>query len=146
MKLATGISILLLLLAAIVEWVVDQKSAHQIIAEKHIGECEAVEFPGAEAFQSSDKTAIVFKSEGFQGPIEALFVISNNEIEKLVILKSNEGLNKSVLTNPNFLKSFEQNIENLPLDVDAISGATISSQIVIDDMNQIIEDWYKNND
>ena len=125
---------------------VDQKSVHQIIAEKHIGECEAVEFLGAEAFQSSDKTAIVFESEGFQGPIEALFVMSNNEIEKLVILKSNEGLNKSALDNDNFLKSFEQNVENLPLDVDAVSGATISSQIVIDEMNQIIKEWNKKND
>ncbi len=144
MKLATGITILLLLIAAIVEGVVDQKSPYQIIAEKHIGDCEAVEFPGAEAFQSNDTTAIVFKREGFQGSIEALLVISNRKIEKLLILKSKEGLNKSVLNNDDFLQSFEQNIEDLPIEVDAVSGATVSSQIVIDEVNLIIEELYNN--
>ncbi len=146
MKLATCISILLLLMAATVEWAVDQKSAYHIVAEKHIGECEAVRFQGAEAFQSSDKTAIVFECQGFQGPIEALFVITNNKVDKMVILKSNEGLDKSALTSPSFLKSFQQKVEDLPLDVDAVSGATISSQIVIDEMNQIIKEWNKNNE
>ncbi len=146
MKLATSISILLLLVAAIVEWGVDQKSAYQIIAEEHIGTCEATEFLGAKAFQSSNKTAIFFKCTGFQGSIEGLFVISNNEIEKLMILKSNESLDKSALNYYNFLKSFEQNIEDLPIDVDAVSGATISSQIIIDEMNQIIKEWNKNNE
>ena len=141
MKIATGISISLLLLAALVEWTVDQNSASHIIAEKYIGECEAVKFPGVDAFQAADKTAIIFESEGFHGPIVALIVISNNEIEKLVILRSNGGLDRSALNDPGFLKSFQQNVEDLPLDVDAVSGATISSQIVIDEMNRIIKEW-----
>lgn len=146
MKFAQSITIILLLVAALVEWVANQKNANHILAEKHIGKCEAVQFPGADAFQSSNKTAIIFKSDGFQGPIEAMFVLSNNTIEKLVILKSNEGLDKSALNNPEFLKSFEQNAQDLPLDVDAVSGATISSQIVIDAMNRCIKEWNKKND
>lgn len=146
MKSATSFTIGLLILAALVEWVVDQKNANHIIAEEYIGECIAVAFSGADAFQSSNKTAIVFKCPGFQGPIRALFIISNHEIEKLLILKSNEGLNKSALTNFEFLSSFEQNVKNLPLNIDAITGATISSQIIIDEMNRHIKEWNKNND
>ena len=122
MKIATSITIILLFLAALVEGLVNQKSANHIIAEKHIGNCEVIKFQGAEAYQASNKTAILFKSEGFHGPIEALFVISNSEIEKLVILKSNEGLDKSSLNDSNYLKSFQQNVLDLPFDVDAVAG------------------------
>jgi Na+-translocating ferredoxin:NAD+ oxidoreductase RnfG subunit len=140
------ITIALLLLATIVEGVVDQKTANQIIAEKYIGECGAVAFTGADAFQSSDQIAIIFKIPGFQGPIEAMIILSNNEIEKLLILKSNEGLDKSALDNRDFLESFEQKVKDLPLEVDAIAGATITSQIVIDEMNRIIKEWNKKNE
>ncbi len=146
MKLATSITVVLLLLAAIVEWVVDQKSPNHIIAEKHIGECEAIKFPEADAFQSSNKTAIIFKCKGAQGPIEGLFVISKNEIEKLQILKSNEGTDKLALTNAEFLKSFQKNVLDLPIDVDAVAGATISSQIIIDEMNKHVKEWNKKDD
>ncbi len=146
MKFARSITIILLLVAALVEWAVNQKNANHIISEKRIGKCETVQFPGADAFQSSSKTAIIFKCGGFQGPIKTLFVLSNDKIEKLEILKSSEGLDKSTLNNPDFLKSFEQNVQDLPLDVDAVSGATISSQIVIDEMNRHIKEWNKKND
>jgi len=146
MKFAKSITIILLLIAALVEWVANQKNANHIIAEKHIGKCKAVQFPGADAFHSFNKTAIIFECDGFHGPIEAMFVLSNNKIEKLVILNSSEGLDKSALNNPGFLKSFEQNVRDLPLDVDAVSGATISSQIVIDEMNRYIKEWNKKND
>ena len=145
-KLTKSGTIVLLLLAILVEWVVDQKIPRHIIAEKYIGKCKAIEFSGADAFQSDNKTAIIFSCEGFQGSIEALFVISNDKVEKLYFLKSNEGLDRSVLKNLDFLKSFERNINDVPFDVDAITGATVSSQIVIDEMNLRIKEWNKKND
>ncbi|MGL1887808.1 MAG: FMN-binding protein [Reichenbachiella sp.] len=146
MKSATIITLVFLLLAALAEWVVDQKSTNHVIAETYIGECKTVTFPGADAFQSSTKTAILFRSKGFQGPIETLIVISDDAIEKVVMLKSNEGLDKSVLNDPDFLASFKRSIHDLPIDVDAVSSATISSQIVIDEMNRHIKEWNKRND
>lgn len=146
MKLSYGISIGLLLFAVILESVVDQPSAAHKIAEQYIGVCEAVEFDGASAFQSSDKTAIVFESEGFQGPIQALFIITNEEIEKLAIVRSMDGMDRSILKDPEFLTSFEQNTKELPIQVDAISGATISSQIIIDDMNRHLKKWNEKDD
>ena len=145
-KLSKSITVVLILLAILLEWIVEQKNINHSIAEKYIGQCVAIEFDGADAFQSASKTAILFKSKGFQGPIEALFIISDNEIEKLQILKSNEGLDKSALNSPKFLKSFELNVHDLPLDVDAVSGATISSQIIIDEMNRYIKEWNKKYD
>lgn len=146
MKLSTSITIGLLLLAVLVEGFVDQKTAGHLIAEQYIGECKAVDFSGAEAFQSTNKTAILFKSKGFQGPIEALIVISGNEVEKLEIIKSNEGLDKLALDSHDFLMSFENNTMDLPLDVNAVTGATISSQIVIDELNKTIKEWNNRND
>lgn len=146
MKLTTTITIVFLLLAVLCEWLIDQKTPYHMIAENHIGKCETIEFSGADAFQSDNKTAIIFTCKGFQGSIKALVLVSSDEIEKVHVLKSNEGLNKSVLENLNFLKSFERNIHDLPLDVDAITGATISSQIVIDEMNRHIKEWNKKND
>lgn len=143
MKLISGITISLVLLAGSIEWIVDQKSAGHISAEKHIGDCRAIEFSGVEAFRSSDKTAVIFKSDGVQGPIEALFVLSNDSIELLEILRSNEGLNRSALNDPHFLRSFQKNLQDLPLKIDAVTGATISSQIVIDEINRIIKDRYE---
>jgi hypothetical protein len=145
MKLGTGITIAFLLIAALVEWRLGD-SVNHFIAEKYIGECESIPFPNADAFQSSTKTVIIFNCDGSQGSIDALFILSKDEIEKLVILKSNEGLNKAALNNTTFLTSFEQDRHNLPLDVDAISGATISSQIIIDEMNQHIKEWNIIND
>lgn len=142
-KTATIITLVLILLAFFAELMVDQKTPHYIVAEKHIGKCEAIEFSGADAFQSNNKTAIIFACEGFQGTIETLIVISNDEVEKIIILKSNEGLNKSGLDNHIFLKAFERNIDNLPFDIDAITGATISSQIIIDEMNLHLKEWNK---
>jgi Na+-translocating ferredoxin:NAD+ oxidoreductase RnfG subunit len=146
LKITTSCTIVLLLVAVLVEWLVEQKTQHHIIAEKYIGTCVSVEFSGADAFQSTNKTAIIFKCEGFHGSIKALFIISGDKIEKLQLLKSNEGIDKSVLENRHFLKSFQRNIEDLPMDVDAITGATISSQIVIDEMNRHIKEWNKKND
>ncbi len=146
MKLATIITAAILLLAVIVEWGVAQKTQKHIIAEKYIGKCEAVNFPRENAFQSSSKTALFFKCKGFQGPIEGLYIISNNEIEQLLILKSNEGFDKLVLNNPKFLNSFKRNVLDLPFDVDAVAGATISSQIVIDEVNRQIKEWNKKDD
>lgn len=146
LKLKTSSTIVFLLLAVLVEWMIVQKTPHHIVAEKYIGTCEAIKFSGADAFQSSNKTAIIFECKGFQGSIKALVVISSDEIEKIHILKSYEGLDKSVLENSNFLKSFERDIQDIPFDVDAITGATISSQIVIDEMNLHIKEWNKMND
>jgi len=145
MKLSTSITIGLMLLAVLVELMVDQKSAGQLIAEQYIGECKSVSFSKTTAFQSSNKTAIFFKFKGFQGPVEALLVITNKKIEKLVIIKSNEGLDKSALDDPNFLKSFEQNLLDKPIIVDAVSGATISSQLIIDKINKILKEWNPEN-
>jgi len=143
MKLVSGITISLVLLAGSIEWMVDQKSVGHISAEKHIGDCRAIEFSGAEAFRSSDKTAVIIKAEGVQGPIEALFVLSNDSIELFEILRSNEGLNRSALNDPHFLRSFQQDLKDLPLKVDAVTGATISSQMIIDELNRIIKDRYE---
>ncbi len=145
-KIATITTVIVLMMAAIVEWRIDQRDVNHILAERYIGKCEPITFPGAKAFQSSDKTAVIFTQEGFQGTIEGLFVLSNNEIEQLVILKSFEGLDNTVLSNAKFLQSFERNVMDLPLDIDAISGATISSQIVIDEMNRCLKEWNKKND
>ena len=145
-KLGSIITIILLLIVAIVEFGVDQKTPNHLIAEKHIGKCEAIEFLKEEVFQSSNQTTIFFKCKGVQGPIEVLFIISNNEIEKLLILKSNEGIDKLALNNTEFLKAFQQNMLDLPIDVDAVSGATISSQIIIDEMNKHVKEWNKKDD
>ncbi len=146
MRSSTIITIGLFLIAAIAESVVDGKSAHHLLAEKTIGPCNVVSFSETKAYQGSDRTAIVIECAGAQGRIEGLLILSENEIEELVILRSREGLNRSALKDPEFQRSFQQNIDELPLEVDAVSGATVSSQIVIDEVNRCVKEWKKLNE
>lgn len=83
----------------------------------------------------ADRNELPFECEGAQGPIHGVIVVDGEAIEEVRILSSKEGLDRRALRDSAFLESFRGKPIAEPIAVDTISGATISSQAVIDIVN-----------
>ena len=95
------------------------------------------------AFQAGSRAALFFERRGMQGLIRGVVVVEGDQVVDLLILQSREGLDHNALDSPGFRSSFRHRPAKPPLIVDAVSGATISSQAVTDAVNVRLAQWVK---
>ena len=120
---------------------VDQKDADHILAESLIGPAHRIDLSGTSAFHSEKQAVLYFSFQGMQGPVRGLMIVSNNQIKKITIIESREGINHVALKNRKFLDIFHQHSIDMPIEVDAISGATVSSQLLKEAINTRLKEW-----
>jgi hypothetical protein len=138
-------------LLAVVFWVAlrpPQSEADRELAEKLLGSAEVQHVQLSDAadppvFQAGSRAALFFERKGMQGLIRGVIVVEGDRVVDLMILQSREGLDHDALDSSDYLASFRDRPAKPPLIVDAVSGATISSQAVTDAVNARLALWGK---
>ncbi len=95
------------------------------------------------AFQAGSRAALFFERKGMQGLIRGVVVVEGDRVVDLLVLQSREGLDHDALDSSDFRTSFRDKPAKPPLIVDAVSGATISSQAVTDAVNVRLAQWVR---
>ena len=119
------------------------RDADRELAEELLGMegVELIDMPGPPAFRAGGRTVLFFEQAGMQGPIRGAIVIDKNRITDLVLLQSSEGLDHAALSNGSVQESFRGQPAKPPLVVEAVSGATISSQKLTDAVSVRLKLW-----
>ncbi len=117
--------------------------ADRVLAEELLGvdHVEPVALGGPPAFRSADRAVLFFEQVGVQGPIRGAFVIDADRITRLVLLRSSEGLDHAALSGGFIQESFRGQRAKPPLIIEAVSGATISSQKLTDAVSARLKLW-----
>ncbi len=144
MKLKTcwftaGLLLVVFVLAAVPNRTVsDRRLAQQLLNSTQIHRAEV---DGPPIFYVGANAVLFFEREGMQGPIRGAIVIQDGDLDRVLILQSREGHDHRVLNSEDFLISLCHQPAKPPLFIDAISGATISSNAVSDAINAQLSKW-----
>jgi hypothetical protein len=115
------------------------------LAESLIGPAPRIDMPGPPAFGAAGApAALFFECRGEQGPIRGVLVVDGATIRDVIVLRAAEGTNRAALTRADhrgFAARFRGLSARPPVVVQAVSGATISSQAVIDAVNERLKAW-----
>ncbi len=119
----------------------DRQLAEQLLKSANVEPVRLSDDAELPAFQYGTQAVLFFEGKGMQGLIRGVIVIEEGEVVDLRILRSDEGIAQGALDSPRFLDSFRSHPAKPPIVVDAISGATISSQAVTDAINRRLGQW-----
>ncbi len=137
------ISVLLLAAAVVLGLALERQNGHRVQARQWIGpSLQIVPLKGPPAFRSNNQAVLFFETKGVEGPLHGAVVITGEKIENVFVTVSSEGIDRRALHDDrDFLQSFSGKAARSPLVVDAISGATISSQLVINAVSERLQQW-----
>lgn len=119
----------------------DRELAEDLLESRNVQQVQLPDAADAPAFRAGSRAALFFERKGMQGLIRGAVVVEDDRVVDLLILQSREGLGKDVLDSPGFLALFRDRPAKPPLTVDAVSGATISSQALTDAVNARLAQW-----
>jgi hypothetical protein len=134
-------TLILLLAAATLELVMPRSDADlpvatQLLAPADAASIERLELDRLPVYRCDNRQAIFFETAGKQGLIRGVILVQDDRILRLQLLKCREGLCQREFYQPAFLAAFSGKPAKPPVDVAAVSGATISSQILRDAINE----------
>ena len=119
----------------------DRELAENLLGSAEVQQVQLSDADDPPAFQAGSRAALFFERMGMQGLIRGVVVIEDDRVIDLLVLQSHEGLDHDALDAPDFSASFHDLPAKPPLIVDAVSGATISSQAVTDAVNARLAQW-----
>lgn len=93
------------------------------------------------AFAAGPRVALPFVADGRQGEIRGVVVLGRGRIERVVVSAQREGWDLRALERPEWLAEFSGRRTDAPVVVDAVSGATLSSRILVDTVNERVRTW-----
>lgn len=111
------------------------------LAVQHLRAPERVELGGEVAYRAQDALLLSFYRRGVEGPLRGAVLVREGRIVEVFLLEAREGLDHAALLRPGFLEAFEGLPARPPVTVDAVSGATISSQLLTDEVNRALSRW-----
>ena len=115
----------------------EQRQAQRLLG----ADGQRVELESGPAFRVGARWLLFFDQQGKVGPIRGAILIEDDHIRDLLLFEEREGVHHSALSDPAFAGSLVSQPAKAPVEVDAISGATISSQLLIDAINRSLEQW-----
>ncbi|MEW5847419.1 MAG: FMN-binding protein [Myxococcota bacterium] len=127
--------------ALVVEWVVQPPEPERALAEQVLGPVQRLPMPGAPAFQAGNAVMLFFDETGVQGPLRGAVVVDGGSIRSVIILDARDGPDRQVIQRSGLADRFRGLPARPPVVVDAISGASASSQKVIAAVNRRLKEW-----
>ncbi len=140
---STGVTLGLLLLALGLDLALPAPQLERRTCEQLLGApAKAIELEEGVAWQAADgRVALPFTAEGRQGLIRGVVVLAGGRIETLRITHQREGLDLRAMARPEWLERFRGRRVDGPVVVGPISGASISSRVVVDAVNARLRAW-----
>jgi hypothetical protein len=115
---------------------------HRQIAQDLLGaDGERIELKSGPAFRVGSRWLLFFDQQGNVGPIRGAVLVEDDSILKLHLFEAREGINQSAFSDPTLAQSLVGLPAKAPVEVDVISGATISSQLLTDAINESLVQW-----
>ncbi|MEK7468682.1 MAG: FMN-binding protein [Planctomycetota bacterium] len=137
-RVATAV---LLAAAAAVAFALRPADPDRALAERLIGPAARVPGGGPPAFHNGRKAVLFFERPGVQGLIRGAVVLEGDAVADVLVLTSTEGHDGRVLQSPGFLASFRGRPARPPVVVDSVTGASVSSRLLIDAVNDRLRWW-----
>lgn len=128
----------LLLIALCLALAVGPTDPDALLAEQILGPVERHFIGGFPMFFSDRGDALFFTSDGMEGLIRGVILVEGDVVRQVQILRSRDGIDHRALERGPFLQAFAGKSIETPIAVDAVSGATITSQRVLDAVNECV--------
>lgn len=138
---AHAASAALLAAAAAAAFALRPPDPDRALAERLIGPAEPVPGAGPPAFRAGRRAVLFFERPGVQGPVRGAVVLDGDAISEVLLLHSVEGHDGRVLQTPSFLAAFRGRPARPPCVVDSVTGASVSSRILIDAVHERLRWW-----
>jgi hypothetical protein len=112
------------------------------LAQQWLGEtAHRVELESGPAFQLGSKWLLFFNQPGKVGPIRGAVVIDDDQIKDLLIFEAYDGIERDAFAPWHIADFMDEQIARAPIEANAVSGATISSQLLMDAINRCLKEW-----
>jgi hypothetical protein len=102
---------------------------------------QRVELESGPAFRVGPRWLLFFDRQGKVGPIRGAIMIEDERIRDLHLFEAREGIDHGAFSDLALARSLVDQPAKAPVEVDVISGATISSQLLTDAINSSLEQW-----
>jgi hypothetical protein len=102
---------------------------------------QRIELDSGPAFRVGARWLIFFEQQGKVGPIRGAITIEDDHIQELHLFENREGVDHRAFSDPRLSRSLIDQPARAPVEIDVISGATISSQLLADAVNHSLEKW-----
>ena len=113
-----------------------QRAAHLLGADG-----QRIELKNGPAFRVGGRWALFFDVKGRAGPLRGVILIEEDRILGLRLLETHEGIDHHAFSDPTLTQSLADQPAKAPVEVEVVSGATVSSQLLIDAVNSSLKEW-----
>ncbi|MDP6615741.1 MAG: FMN-binding protein [Gammaproteobacteria bacterium] len=136
----TTVAVLLAALLLDLAWSAPDR--HRQMAQRVLGaDGERIELESGPAFRVGPNWLLFFDYQGNVGPIRGAVLIEDDTIRELHLFEVREGINQNAFSDPTLAQSLAGQPAKAPVEVDVVSGATISSQMLTDAINESLVQW-----
>lgn len=141
-KLDSKWTVILLVVALLLDLVWSQPEPERQLAQQLLGaDAVRLELETGPAFQLQDRWLLFFEKRGKIGPIRGAVLIEDDRIRELILIEANEGVDRSAFSDGTIANSLIEQAARAPVAAQVVTGATISSQYLIDAINECLLEW-----
>ncbi len=132
----------ILLAALVLDLMWPRTDPAQQLALRLLGaEGQRVELEGGPAFRVGARWLLFFERQGKVGPIRGAISVEDDRVRELHLFEAREGIDHGAFSDRSMARSLIDQPARAPVEVEVVSGATISSQRLIDAVNASLEQW-----
>jgi hypothetical protein len=136
------VTVALLVVALLLDLAWTPPDSYRQIAQGLLGaDGERIELATGPAFRAGPRWLLFFDKQGHVGPIRGAVLIADESIQALHLFEAHEGISRTAFSDPTLARSLVGQPARAPVEVDAITGATVSSQILTDAINESLIQW-----
>lgn len=111
------------------------------LAQRLIGSGQRHRLDGQPSFRHGQAALLFFEQRGFARPFRGAVLIENGFIEDVIMLDAREGLDQRLFDDPVLLARYRGLPARLPLLVDGVAGATVSTRALQSAVHGRLRAW-----
>ncbi len=115
--------------------------ARHLLGTSSKSDQERIELDSGPAFRVGTRWLLCFDQQGHVGPIRGAILLEDDLIQEIHLFEAHEGIDHNALSDLTISRSLVGQPALAPLEFDGLSGATISSQILIDAIDDCLSQW-----
>jgi hypothetical protein len=132
----------ILLVALMLELAWSRPDPAQQLALRLLGASgQRIELENGPAFRVGARWLLFFERPGKVGPIRGAISVEDDRVRELHLFETREGIDHGAFPDSLMAGWLVDQPARAPVEVEVVSGATISSQLLIDVVNTSLEQW-----
>lgn len=110
-------------------------------AEQWLGPAVAIDVDGQPAWAAGARAVLYFEARGMEGPIQGLIRVDGLRVDGVELLVSEEGRGTGRWLDADAAAPLRGASVSAPLRWDGVTGASRSSQVILDAVNERLRRW-----